>query len=274
MAIVAHLGPGGGDPELDAWAARRALDGELESVEEVLGSGLEGLLDGVPVRVGSPTFVGGDIWPPQRAQALARAFLGGHPPVLAAPGGRVVALVALGDPLRDEAGAMTADLRRRGWRVGILSGDHPRVVEAVGRELGLEPGLVHGGVSPEGKLAAVEAAGREGPVVMVGDGVNDAAALAAATTGVAVHGGAEASLSAADVYLAEPGLANVVRLLDGSRRVLGVIRRGLAVSLAYNLVAAGLAMGGLINPILAAILMPLSSLTVVSLAYRSRTFER
>ncbi|MGD8439912.1 MAG: heavy metal translocating P-type ATPase, partial [Holophagae bacterium] len=106
----------------------------------------------------------------------------------------------------------------------------------------------------------------------VGDGVNDAAALAAATVGIGVHGGAEATLAAADVYLTEPGLEPLVRLLDGARRTLGVIRRNLVFSLGYNAVSVTLAMMGHMHPLVAAILMPVSSITVVVSSYRARTF--
>jgi Cu2+-exporting ATPase len=107
---------------------------------------------------------------------------------------------------------------------------------------------------------------------MVGDGVNDAAALAVATVGVGVHGGAEAALAAADVYLVEPGLMPLVRLVEGARRTMAVIRRNLAFSLAYNAVAMSLAMAGVMSPLLAAVLMPASSIIVVVSSYRSKTF--
>jgi P-type Cu2+ transporter len=119
----------------------------------------------------------------------------------------------------------------------------------------------------------VEQALATGPVVMVGDGVNDAAAIARATVGVGVHGGAEASLAAADVYLARPGLAPLAELVQGAGRTLRVIRRNIAVSLAYNVVGASLAMTGIMDPLIAAVVMPVSSLTVVLVAWRSRTFE-
>ena len=107
---------------------------------------------------------------------------------------------------------------------------------------------------------------------MVGDGVNDAAAIAAASVGIGVHCGAEASLAAADVYLTRPGLAALVELTDGACRTMRIIRRGIALSLAYNVVGVGLAVAGVINPLVAAVMMPASSLTVLMAAWRGRTF--
>ena len=152
--------------------------------------------------------------------------------------------------------------------IAIRAGHHctQPVMERLGIDLG------QGGADPELKAELVREAAASGRVVMVGDGVNDAAALAAATVGVGVHGGAEATLAAADVFLGEPGLEPLVRLLDGSRRTLGVIRRNLVFSLTYNVVAVALAMLGLMNPLVAAVLMPASSITVVVSSYRARTF--
>ena len=180
--------------------------------------------------------------------------------------------MGIGDPLRGDTAESLAAMSARGWRLEILSGDHPAVVQSVARALGLEAESARGGANPEQKLEAVRHLSDEGTVAMVGDGVNDAAALAAATVGIGIHGGAEAALAAADVFLGRPGLSPVVELLRGARRTLGVIRRNLVFSLLYNVVAVGFAITGHMSPLLAAILMPLSSMTVVLSSYKARTF--
>ncbi|MDX2017886.1 MAG: heavy metal translocating P-type ATPase [Planctomycetota bacterium] len=249
----------------------------VERVHQITGGGIEGLVDGRRVLVGSPEHVFARVAPDAGSRSRASACAAqGLTPIAVAVDGRLAAIVSLGDAVRPEAADVIADLKRRGWRVGVLSGDHPDVVRRVAAQVGIAETDARGGMSPEAKLAVVreaqQAIGTRGTVVMVGDGVNDAAALAAAGVGVAVHGGAEASLAAADVYLSRPGLGSIAELLDGSRRSLGAIKRNLWASLGYNVIAGGLAVLGLINPILAAIVMPISSLTALGLTLKARTF--
>lgn len=246
----------------------------VTEVRETFGAGIEGLVEGRALRVGSPAFVAPDgELPAWASRFVERAAAEAQTPVLVAEEGTVVAAASFGDPLRPEAKATVASLRALGFEVRLLSGDHPAVVEQVGRELGLAPAACEGGAAPERKLAVVEEALRAGPVVMVGDGVNDAAALAAATCGIAVHGGAEASLAAADLFIARPGLSAVVDAVTGARAALRVVRRNLLFALGYNVLGTTLAMTGVLNPLLAALMMPVSSLTVVTSSYRARTFE-
>ncbi|MCC6675832.1 MAG: heavy metal translocating P-type ATPase [Phycisphaerales bacterium] len=235
-------------------------------------SGLEGVIDGRAVLIGSSAFIRTRLAhrPAWLDDAEARATADALTPVLIAVDGEIRAVAAVGDAVRPDARASIDRLHQLGWRVGILSGDHPAVVSAVARQLGVED--ARGGMAPEDKLSVVAESAKAGPVVMVGDGVNDAAALSAAGVGIAVHRGAEASLSAADVSLSRPGLGPIVELISASRRTLNVIYRNLAASLFYNGLAAALAITGVINPLIAAILMPASSLTVLTLSFKSRTF--
>jgi len=148
------------------------------------------------------------------------------------------------------------------------------VVDAVVRELGVPLLNATGGASPEAKLAAITSLRAEGQrVFMVGDGVNDAAAMAAANVGIAVHGGAEACLAAADVFTTRPGLDTVALAAEGSKRTMRVIRIGIGLSLAYNVLGIALAVTGQLDPLWAAILMPISSISVVTAALRARTFS-
>jgi Cu2+-exporting ATPase len=262
-------------------AAFQAADAAAVPAEDVLQDlhgGIGGRVAGRQYWIGSPAFIAGRCWPwPADARAAVDACVGrGLTPVVVARDGQVCGVAGMGDALRPDARAAVDALRRRGWRVGILSGDHPAVVARVAAQLDIAPDAAVGGLLPEDKLHVVRAKLAERPqtVVMVGDGVNDAAALAAASVGVAVHGGAEASLAAASVYLNRPGLSGIVDLVGASRKTVAVIWRSLIASLTYNAFSVGLAALGLINPLVAAVLMPISSLTVLSLAFGVRTFGR
>ncbi|MCU0618058.1 MAG: heavy metal translocating P-type ATPase [Gemmatimonadaceae bacterium] len=261
-----------------AWSNAPWLAQPLPSVahaEHVIGGGLRGTVSGHDVLVGSPGFVRAHA---ARGTAATEAAIDALDPtltpVLVALDGVIVAAGGFGDRIRDDAATALSALRARGWRTVMASGDTPFVAQAVGARLGFAPNDVHGAMSPEGKLALVTALQQQGGhVVMVGDGVNDAAAIAAANVGIGVHGGAEACLATADVFLARPGLTPLRELIEGAERTTRVIRRNFAFSLAYNAVGGGLAIVGLLTPLIAAVLMPLSSLTVVIASWHGRTFE-
>lgn len=275
-AVAAALASGSAHPAARAIAAFGPRDPRLVAADlrETTGGGVSGRVRGEPVVIGSGRFarsLGLDFSADMQA-AEASLIADGLTPIAIAVGGRVVALAGLGDAVRPDARDAINSLRRLGWRVEMLSGDHPSIVAGIAAEVGIDPALARGGLSPEDKLAAVRFAAARERTVMVGDGVNDAAALAAAGVGIAVHGGAEASLATADIYLNRPGLTPIVELVLGSRRTMGVIRRNLAASVAYNATAGALAVLGLVTPIIAAIVMPLSSLTVLFVSFRSRSF--
>ncbi|MDX2115995.1 MAG: heavy metal translocating P-type ATPase [Planctomycetota bacterium] len=254
-------------------------DGDVEpraEVEHALGGGVRATVGGRELTIGSARFVRGAIGdgplPGRVEAALARAAEAGCSPVVVACDGVACGVIALGDSVRPEAARCVRALRDWGWNAVVLSGDDPRIARGVARALGIAEESVIGGASPEDKVAFVKAWAGEGPTIMVGDGVNDAAALSAATVGVAVEGGTEAALTASDVSLARAGLSPLVELMDGARRTTAVIRRNLAVSLAYNVLFGGLAVAGLVSPLVAAVLMPLSGISVVVLSHRTGAF--
>ena len=277
-----------------AQAFRRSMDGpvrqarRVEEVEEHPGLGISGLVDGKRVQVGNEALLAGQgISMGGALRDHGRALLeDGLSPVFIAVDGAACGACGVGDRLRPDALATVQALKSRGIHLRILSGDHPAVVARYAAELEIPPRDALGGLSPEEKyehvrkLRGPEAEfGGDAPrntqcVAMVGDGVNDAAALALADVGVSVEGGTGASIVAADVVLTRPGLAPLLELFSGSARVLGVVRRNLLFSLIYNITGASLALVGLVSPLVAALLMPVSSLTVILSSAAGRTFER
>lgn len=174
--------------------------------------------------------------------------------------GRLVRVARLADTIRPGSAEVVAAFEAAGRHAHLLTGDATRPAEAVARAVGIARGSVLAGVSPERKRDIVS---RYPRALMVGDGVNDAVALAASHVGVAVHGSMEASFRAADIYLTRPGLRPLADLFALSRATVAIIKRNLLFSLVYNAVGAVLALAGFITPLLAAVLMPLSSITVI-----------
>jgi Cu2+-exporting ATPase len=254
-----------------AGATRR----EVEVLEDRAGHGVRGLVDGREVCVGRPEWVAHDLraLPEELAGALARAERAGQTAALVSVDGVPAALVALEDELRPEAARVVGGLRAQGARPVILSGDRQGAVDEVARALGIPAEDALGMVSPEDKLAHIERLQAGGAsVVMVGDGVNDALAMQRADAAIAVAGGAQVSLVAADAFLTEPGLGGVEELARGARQVGRVVGRHIAWALGYNAVCVALAAAGWIDPLAAAVLMPLSSAALALSSVAQRTF--
>ncbi|WP_153038899.1 HAD-IC family P-type ATPase, partial [Rathayibacter tanaceti] len=163
-------------------------------------------------------------------------------------------------------------LRERGLRVLMLTGDNPRAAGAVASAVGIDEVISE--VLPEEKLAVVERLRAEGRrVAFVGDGVNDAAALAAAEVGIAMGAGSDAAIEAGDITLVGDDLGRVPDALRLGRRTLGVIRGNLFWAFAYNVAAIPLAMAGLLGPLVAGAAMAFSSVFVVLNSLRLRSFR-
>ncbi len=251
-----------------------ALVGELIATKR---GGIVGTVGQQSVLVGNEEFITGsgipiDVeWRQQVDRALAR----GESPILVAVDGKLETLLGLCDPLKDDALMTVNKLKEAGWKPGILSGDHPQVVRSIALQLGLPENDCFGGLAPEEKLAAVrESKAHRDTVIMVGDGANDAAALAAADVGIAVRGGAEVSLHAAPVYIANGELASIAKLVRASSATTRVVYLTFAVSLAYNVIAVGLSLVGQVSPLVAAIIMPASSVSVLGIVIGINTFAK
>lgn len=257
-------------------AARGCPVLKAEAFEAEAGQGVRGVVDGQAVIVGKPMWVWAQTVSVSEGltDAVERFARAGHTPVAIALDGQPAAVCAIGDRLRDDAPAVLRALEAAGLTIHLCSGDHPAAVAAVANTLGIPTERAHGGVAPEEKRATVEALQAQGRVVvMVGDGVNDAAALRAADVGVAVGGGSTASLVAADVFLTRLGLAPLAEAFAGTDHTLGVVRRNLGISLVYNVGGAAAAMLGLVTPLVAAVAMPISSLLVVASSILQRSFR-
>jgi P-type Cu2+ transporter len=235
------------------------------------GAGVEGTVSGCELHVGSEDFLrsrGIEMDAVLLNQARAAA-MSGRTLVCIACAGQAVAVLILDDLLRADAPQTISDLRSLGLSVEILSGDHAQATARVAQELRIE--TFHGGVSPECKLEHVEnLAAKNVRTAMIGDGVNDAAALSRATVGLSAAGAAEVARDAADVFISTArGAHAIAEIFHFARRALRVVRINLVIAVAYNLIGAGLAMTGHVTPLVAAILMPISSLTVLLIATRA-----
>jgi Cu2+-exporting ATPase len=225
-----------------------------DGVVETAGQGVEGEIDGRRARLGRAAFLG--VTSAGRDSELWFGF-----------DGETRFRLAFEDAIRPEAAKAVAGLRARGYSVELLSGDLHGAVEAVAREAGIEQWRA--GVTPVGKAEAVDAAMQTGrKVLMIGDGLNDAAALAKAHASMAPGAAVDASQNAADLVYARGDLTAVTLALDVAKRTRSRTMENMTFAALYNVVAAPAAMLGLVNPFVAAIAMSASSLIVTLNALR------
>jgi Cu+-exporting ATPase len=237
-----------------------------ENFRATPGEGVEAEVEGRAVRICRLGFAGG--WAPEALEASAAAHeAAGRSAVWIAVDGAVAGLAALEDAPREDAAAAVARLKTRGLTVIMLSGDNRATAERVGAALGVDRVIAE--ARPEDKIAAVEALKAEGrKVAMVGDGVNDAPALAAADLGLAMGTGADAARAAAGVTLMRPSPALVPAALAVATATARVVRQNLFWAFLYNVVCLPVAALGFLNPAAAGAAMALSSLSVVLNALR------
>lgn len=251
------------------------------ATEQVIGKGVHGRVFGRHVAVGTIEWMEDqDIQVSVADQSrYCESAAGGRTPLLVAVDRSTRGVFELGDVLRPEAAGLIAELRRRGWKVGVLSGDRQEVVDKIAAELDVpevDRSRFVGRLSPEEKLAVIRESKKQtaGKVMMIGDGINDAAALAVADIGIAVRSHEDVSLRSAPVYISADRLMSIIELLDASRSGIRSIYRCFAASLLYNSVTMTLAVLGWMHPLLAAVLMPISGITVLTMAVSSPTFPR
>jgi Cu+-exporting ATPase len=246
---------------------------EPERFDSLAGLGVEAAIEGREVLVGRPVFLAerGVELTPALGAAAERLESAGRTAVAVAWDGRARGLIAVADRVKPSSAAAIAELKRLGLEPVLLTGDNERAASAVAARVGIERVLA--GVLPGGKAAEVRRLQEGGAVVaMVGDGVNDAPALAQADLGLAIGTGADVAIEASDLTLVSGDLRAAGDAIRLARRTLGTIKGNLFWAFAYNVAAIPLAIAGLLNPVVAAAAMSFSSVFVVTNSLRLRRF--
>ncbi|MFF7351677.1 MULTISPECIES: heavy metal translocating P-type ATPase [Streptomyces] len=242
----------------------------VEHFENVPGRGVRGRVDGREVAVGRLY----DELPQELARAAREAEQEGRTAVVAGWDGRARGILAVADAVKESSAEAVRELRALGLRPVLLTGDNRTVAEAVARTVGIDSGDVFAEVLPEDKVDVVRRLQREGrAVAMVGDGVNDAAALATADLGLAMGTGTDAAIEAGDLTLVRGDLRVAADAIRLSRRTLATIKGNLVWAFGYNVAALPLAAAGLLNPMIAGAAMAFSSVFVVTNSLRLRRFR-
>ncbi|HEY0487357.1 MAG TPA: heavy metal translocating P-type ATPase [Mycobacteriales bacterium] len=238
------------------------------------GRGVSGAVDGHTVQVGRRNWVAGEAVPPELAPAVHDAESAGRTPVWVAWDGKVRGVLVVADTVKPTSAEAVARFRALGLRPMLLTGDNRRAAQAVAAQVGIAPEDVFAEVLPAGKVEVVERLQAEGHVVaVVGDGVNDAAALARADLGLAMGTGTDVAIEAGDLTLVRGDLRAAADAIRLSRRTLATIKGNLVWAFGYNVAALPLAAAGLLNPMIAGAAMAFSSVFVVTNSLRLRRFR-
>lgn len=265
LAVAAAVESGSEHPVARAIVAASTAGG-VESFQSHAGFGVQGVVDGAAVVAGRPS------WLAEQWAVAVPADLPEGTVVAVARDGEYLGAIVVADTVKPTSAAAITRFRELGLEPILLTGDTASSAARVAAEVGIS--RVEAGVTPAGKLDAIRRLqGERRVVAMVGDGVNDAAALAAADLGIAMGGGTDAAIAASDITVVSGDplvVADAVRL---ARRTLGIIKGNLFWAFAYNVAAIPLAMAALLNPLVAAAAMALSSVFVVTNSLRLRGFQ-
>ncbi|MFF2424614.1 heavy metal translocating P-type ATPase [Streptomyces mirabilis] len=243
----------------------------VEHFENVPGLGVRGRVEGHDIQVGR--LHEGEL-PEALARAKAEAQTEGRTAVVVTRDGVALGVVTVADAIKETSAEAVRALRGLGLTPVLLTGDNQAVARSVARAVGIDPGDVIAEVLPEDKVAVVKRLQSEGrTVAMVGDGVNDAAALATADLGLAMGTGTDAAIEASDLTLVRGDLRVAADAIRLSRKTLSTIKGNLVWAFGYNVAALPLAAAGLLNPMIAGAAMAFSSVFVVTNSLRLRTFS-
>jgi len=246
---------------------------QVTDVTETPGLGVRATVDGREVLVGRSSWLPEGVSIPDRlVENLAAARTMGHSTVVVTVDNEVWGVVSVADTPKEDTADTVATLHAMGLRVVMCSGDSEAAAEAIARSIGIDEVIAD--VSPEGKVEVISRLQAEGRrVAMVGDGINDAPALATANVGIALGAGTDQAIAASDITLTRGDIADVPVALRLSRKTLGTIRGNLFWAFAYNVVAIPAAMAGLLSPLLAGAAMAFSSVFVVTNSLRLTRFR-
>ncbi|HSZ14275.1 MAG TPA: heavy metal translocating P-type ATPase [Solirubrobacteraceae bacterium] len=289
LSLTDVWAPDGEDPDAVLALAAAAEAGSEHPVAAAIvaaartrGLSIESAADfrALPGRGVRATVGGGEVWvgrpgeePAERLEVIGRWEASGRTAVLVKRDAHIAGALALADTVKPESADAIAGLQRMGIEVAMLTGDNARAAGAVAAQVGITRVLA--GVSPDAKLAEVQRLQQQGRrVAMVGDGVNDAAALVQADLGIAMGTGVGAAIEAADISVVSGDLRGVARALRLARETYAIVLQNLGWAFGYNLIALPLAITGLLSPTLAGAAMGLSSVCVVANSLRLRSFGK